>query len=85
VVVIAVGTDNILKNSRNIATRLDICLSQIPRDLATDTLCHLIGVLINLFIFQQLLLLGGDFFGPVSFLNAQQIKPDLLSYRTIAN
>jgi hypothetical protein len=58
VVVIAVGTDNILKEPRHVTARLDVGFAKIPRDLSTDTLGHLVRVLVNQFILMQLLLLG---------------------------
>lgn len=84
-VVIAVGADDILKEPRHVTAGLDVGLAKIPRDLSTDTLGHLIGVLVNQLVLLQLLLLGRDLFGPVSFLNAKQIQPNLLIFETKGN
>ena len=78
-VVITVSADDILEEPWHVATRLNVGLAQIPRDLSTDALRHLVGILVNLLILLKLLLLGRDLLGPVRLLDAEKVQPDLLS------
>lgn len=78
VVVVAKGADHVFEYPRHIPAGLDVGLAQIPRDLPADALGHLVGILFNLFIVNQFLLLRGHLFGPVCLLNPEQIQPDFL-------
>lgn len=78
VIVVAKGADNVFEYPRHIPAGLDVGLAQVPRDLAANALGHLVGILFNLFIVNQLLLLCGHLFRPVCLLNPEQIQPDFL-------
>lgn len=75
---VAVGADNILNDLGYVAAGFNVGPAQIPRDLASDALCHFIRILVDLFIVDLFLLLGRDFLGAIRFLNTEQIQPYLL-------